>query len=138
MPGTLPTSLTASTPVPEVRSQSVNALLAQALELIAAKSPAIACPILDSALAAGTITRAEHAAILSELVGAIELRSLPPSDAGLRLRHQVRAAIGRAAPSLARPLLDEAVASARLTPSQEVRILQRLRRGALSPVSSFR
>jgi hypothetical protein len=113
-------------------------VLERALELIAAQSPAIACPILDRALAAGTITRAEHAALLSEIVGApIDRAATPPSDAMMRLRHQVRAAIGRAAPALARPLLDEAVACARLTPSQEVRILQRLRRSALRPVSSL-
>ncbi|HUB75767.1 MAG TPA: hypothetical protein VL977_01860 [Solirubrobacteraceae bacterium] len=113
-----------------------SAILTRTLELIAARSPAIATPILDSALGAGTITRAEHAALLAELVGVPSSAGGPARDVVERLRHQIRAAIRRAAPVLARPLLDQAVAERRLTPAQEVRILRRLRAGVPLPVSS--
>lgn len=121
----------------EPSSPNATAVLERTLALIAAKSPAIACPILDRALAAGTISRAERAELLAEVVGSPAVAGRVSSAEAQRLRQQVRAAIGRAAPSLARPLLDEAVASERLTPAQEARILQRLRGGAPSPVSSL-
>jgi hypothetical protein len=47
----------------------------------------------------------------------------------------VSAAIRRAAPGLAQPLLSEAVASERLTRVQERRIIERLRQSPLHPVS---
>jgi len=123
--------------VTRVLSPNAAAVLDRALELVAANSPGIACPILDRALAAGTISAAERADLLSELVGAPG-SSLPTrTEAARRLRHEVRAAIGRAAPGLARPLLDEAVASERLTRAQEVRILERLSQSSPRPVSSF-
>jgi hypothetical protein len=121
----------------EPSSPNATAVLERALALIAAKSPAIACPILARAVAAGTISPAERAELLGEVVGSPVIPGRVSSVEAQRLRHQVRAAIGRAAPSLARPLLDEAVASERLTPAQEARILQRLRGGAPSPVSSL-
>jgi len=116
-------------------SPGTSAVLSCTLELIAAQSPAIASPILDRARAAGTITAAEHAALLAELVGVPSSLAVPGRDAVDRLRHQIRAAIRRAAPALVRPLLDQAVADERLTPAEEVRILQRLGRGAPLPVS---
>ncbi len=133
-----PTRLAVFAPVAEEnRRPDAVAVIERALELIAARSPAITFPIIDGALAAGTITRAEHATLIAEVVGATAAEAPARSEAMARLRAQIRAAIGRAAPALARPLLDEAVASERLTVAQEVRILQRLRRGALRPASSF-
>ena len=114
-----------------------QAVLDRAVELIAARSPGIACPILDRALAAGTITAAERAELLREIVGVPDAPRGPLSVAAQRLRHQIRAAIGRAAPALARPLLDQAVAERRLTPSQMMRITHKLRDGRLRPVSSL-
>jgi hypothetical protein len=112
------------------------AVLVRARELIAARSPGIAVPMLDRALAAGAITPAERAALLRELVGADDWRSAPLSLAAQRLRSQIRAAIVRATPALARPVLDEAVRSARLTQRQRMRITHRLRDGVRRPVCS--
>lgn len=135
MPEAPPTRIAVFTPATEVRSPSANAVLERALELIAASGPAIAAPILDRALTAGTITPSERARLLGEIVGSpIRSRDEPRPEL-VRLRHQIRAAIARAAPQLARPLLDDAVACERLTPAQQARILQRLRRGALRPLS---
>ena len=135
MPEASPTRIAVFTPATEVRSPSANAVLERAFELIAASSPAIAAPILDRALTAGTITASERARLLGEIVGS----PIPPRDEPraelVRLRHQIRDAIARAAPQLARPLLDDAVASERLTPAQQARIIQRLRRGPVRPVS---
>jgi hypothetical protein len=125
-------------------SPNAAAVLERALELIAAKSPAIATPILDRAVAAGKISSAERLELLDELVGAPGAAIGPRTAAVRRLRREVSAAIARAAPGLARPLLDEAVASERLTAAQELRILERLRESAgfpgaeeLRAVSSF-
>jgi hypothetical protein len=132
----LPPSLPARNPAP-LTSPAVALVLQRTAELIAAHSPEIASPILDRALAAGTITGAERAELLSELVGVPEAASSSHSPAARRLRCELRAAIARAAPSLARPLLDEAVASERLTLAQELRILERLHRVPLRALSSF-
>ncbi|MGD0198517.1 MAG: hypothetical protein ABSC56_11520 [Solirubrobacteraceae bacterium] len=120
---------------PAALRPDAQAALERALELIAARSPEIACPILDRALAAGTITAAERAELLHEIVGAPAPPRSSLGAAAQRLRSQIRATIARAAPGLARPLLDEAVAARRLTPSQEMRILHRLGRGQLRSVS---
>jgi hypothetical protein len=117
-----------------VSSPNATAVLERALALVAARSPEIACPILDRAVAAGTISSAERAELLGEVVGSASAAYEAPSAEAMRLRHQIRVAIGRAAPLLARPLLDEAVASERLTPAQELRILRRLRRGVSSEI----
>ncbi len=112
------------------------AVLVRARELIAARSPGIAVPILDRALAAGTITQAERAALLRELVGAGGPQQGQLSLAAQRLRAQVAAAIARATPGIARPLLDEAVASRRLTASQRMRITHHLGGGMSRRVCS--
>jgi hypothetical protein len=112
------------------------AVVDRARELIAARSPEIASPLLDQALAAGAITEAERVELLHELVGVPD-SGWALSVAAQRLRRQVRAAIARAAPALARPLLDAAVADERLTPAQEGRILRRLRDGQRRPLSSL-
>lgn len=125
----------APTAPPAVRTDA-DAVLARARELIAARSPEIVCPILDGALAAGTITNAERAALLREVVGVTDPPPGQLSLAAQRLRAHVRAAIARAAPALAKPLLDEAVAAHRLTPSQRMLIAHHLRDGARRPVSS--
>ncbi len=128
-PAALPT-------VPAALHAEPAAVLARARELIAARSPGIAVPILDRALAAGTITQAERAALLRELVGAGGPQQGQLSLPAQRLRAQVGAAIARATPALARPLLDEAVASRRLTPSQRMRVTHSLRGGMSRRVCS--
>ena len=121
---------------PESPPTDLDAVLVRTRELIAARSPEIVCPLLDEAFDAGTITRAERAALLRELVG---LGDPPPGQLGLaaqRLRARTQAAIARAAPALAKPLLDQAVAARRLTPSQRMRISHHLRDRAHRPLSS--
>jgi hypothetical protein len=95
--------------------------------LLAAKTPGIAGPILDRALAAGTITDTERSGLLEELGGASADHASGRAAAVARLHQEVLAAVRRAAPTLAKPLLNEAVASERLTAAQERRILEHLR-----------
>jgi hypothetical protein len=103
---------------------------------VAAKAPGIARPILDRAVAAGRITGAERRELLAGLGGGANARaSLPPRAELARLQHEVSAAVRRAAPGLAQPLLREAVASERLTRVQERRIVERLRQSPLRAVS---
>lgn len=122
---------------PRFFSPNAAAVLERTLELVAARSTSIARPILDRAVAAGTITAAQRAELLEELAGSGEQRQTgaPRSTAVARLRQEVSAAIRRAAPGLAQPLLSEAVASERLTRVQERRIIERLRQSPLHPVS---
>jgi hypothetical protein len=94
--------------------------------LLAAKTPGIAGPILDRALAAGTITDTERSGLLEELGGA-SVDHASGRAAVARLHQEILAAVRRAAPTLAKPLLNEAVASERLTAAQERRILEHLR-----------
>ena len=126
----------------ETFSPAARAVLERVIEAIASSAPSIATPILDRAVAEGTITRAERHTMLVELndPGASDERVPPVSqDASATLREAL-AAIRRAAPGIARPILDEAVGAERLTLAQELRILERLRsspsrvlRGTLRP-----
>ena len=118
--------------MPTAMPTDADAVLARVRELIAARSPEIACPILDDALAAGAITTAERALLLREVVGVTDPLPGPLSLAAQRLRANIRAAIARAAPTLTKPLLDEAT----LTPAQRVRITDHLRDGKRRHVSS--
>jgi hypothetical protein len=121
---------------PRFLSPSAAAVFERTLELVAAKAPGIARPILDRAVAAGRITGAERRELLAGLSGGANARaSLPPRAELARLQHEVSAAVRRAAPGLAQPLLREAVASERLTRVQERRIVERLRQTPLRPVS---
>jgi hypothetical protein len=118
-------------------SPNAAAVLERTLELVAARSTSIARPILDRAVAAGTISAAERAELIEELAGSggHPQPGAPRSAAVARLRQEVSAAIRRAAPGLSQPLLSEAVASERLTRVQERRIIERLRQSPLHPVS---
>lgn len=112
-------------------SPAVGAVLERVLESIAVRAPAIAAPILDRAVGEGRITRGER----HELIVALSNRSEPgaaadPSPAGRSVLREALAAVRREAPAIARPILDEAVGSERLTPAQERRILDRLRTSA--------
>jgi hypothetical protein len=121
---------------PRFLSPSAAAVFERTLELVAAKAPGIARPILDRAVAAGRITGAERRELLAGLGGGANARaSLPPRAELARLQHEVSAAVRRAAPGLAQPLLREAVASERLTRVQERRIVERLRQSPLRAVS---
>jgi hypothetical protein len=111
-------------------SPSSRAVLQQVLAAIAADAPSIARPILDRAVAQGEISRAERHSTLVALrttadVG--ESDDATASQDGRLARREALAAIRRAAPGIARPILDEAVEDERLTPAQERRILDRLR-----------
>ncbi|MGA2470539.1 MAG: hypothetical protein ABSG64_07600 [Solirubrobacteraceae bacterium] len=120
---------------PRFLSPSAAAVFERTLELITTKAPAIAAPILDRGVAVGTITRAERRELLDELSGQADpVASMPRTEQAARLRHEAFAAVRRAAPKLAQPLLAEAVKTERLTPAQERRIIERLRQGpAASP-----
>jgi len=106
------------------------AILDRTLELIAMRSQDIARPILDRAVATGTISPTERRKLFDELAADQQtvVAHPPHSVAASRVDQQIRAAIRRAAPGLAGPLLKEARASERLTAAQERRILERLQR----------
>jgi hypothetical protein len=111
-------------------SAPARAVLDRVLEAVASGAPAIAGPIVDRAVAEGTITRDERHAMLRELSrpgGAGEEPEPPGSQGAGRTLREALAAVRRAAPTIARPILDEAVEAERLTPAQERRILERLR-----------
>jgi hypothetical protein len=110
-------------------SAPARAVLERVIEAVASSAPAVAGPILDRAVADGTITRAERRAMVLELsdpAASYEPAPVLSRDARGTLRDAL-AALRRAAPGIARPILDEAVESERLTPAQERRILERLR-----------
>jgi hypothetical protein len=123
-------------------SPAARAVLERVLESIACSAPSIAQPILDRAVADGTITRAERHAMLVELsdptssAGDAVSASPRSSQGARRTLREALAAIRRAAPGIARPILDEAVDAERLTPAQERRILERLRAGSARAVRS--
>jgi hypothetical protein len=106
-------------------SPSATAVLERSLDLVAANATRIARPILDHAVATGAINGDERTDLLEEFAGTTA--PLPdPRPALLRLRQEILAAIRRAAPDLAHPLLVKAIASERLTPAQEHRIITHL------------
>ena len=109
-------------------SPAARAVLEGVLASIASQSPSIAQPILDRAVEEGTITRSERHALLRELTDPSAAE--PPATVGARRAlGEALAAIRRAAPGIAKPILDEAVGAERLTAAQEKRILERLRTG---------
>jgi hypothetical protein len=119
-------------PVPEsdeAQSPAARAVLERVIEAIASSAPSIARPILDRAVADGTITRAERHGMLLELSDPAAAGEGPRavSQAARRTLREALAAVRRAAPAIARPILDEAVDAERLTQAQERRILERLR-----------
>lgn len=127
----LPPALPADT---QALSPAARAVLERVLASIASSASSIAQPILDRAVEEGTITRAERHALLRELSGppnpdeAPDDSAIPPPSLGARrVLREALAAIRRAAPGIAKPILDEAVDAERLTPAQEKRILERLR-----------
>jgi len=106
-----------------------GAVLERVIEAIASNAPAIARPIVDRAVVEGSITRSDRHAILLEL-GNPDGSGADGTSVSLGARRTLRealAAVRRAAPAIARPILDEAVGDERLTPAQERRILERLR-----------
>src|SRR5579862_4324269 len=109
-----------------------DAVLEAVLDAIAHEAPAVALPILDRALDEGRITPPEHRALVRELDG----RGAPPaaSPQARRVLSEALAAVRRAAPRIAEPILEAAVAEQRLSAAQERRILDRLR---LSPRRRF-
>jgi hypothetical protein len=113
-----------------VLSPAARAVLERVHEAIASNAPSIVRPILDRAVAVGAITRAERHAMLLELSGEAIAQDEAAATVSLGARSALRdalAAIRRAAPGIARPILDQAVDEERLTPAQERRILERLR-----------
>jgi hypothetical protein len=112
-------------------SPAARAVLERVIEAIASSAPAVAGPILDRAVADGAITRAERHLMLLELSDPAA-SSDPAPEVSLQARGALREALAelrRAAPGIARPILDEAVDTERLTAAQERRILERLRSG---------
>ena len=122
-------------------SPAARAVLERVLASIASSASAIAQPILDRAVEEGTITRTERHALLRELSAPTDsddapaAADAPPSLGARRVLREALAAIRRAAPGIAQPILDEAVDAERLTPAQEKRILERLR---ISPAQVLR
>ena len=106
----------------------VRAVLELVLESITRRTPVIAEPILDRAVADGRITRFERHALLRELRDPVGARGGAGSSVPARqVLREVLAAVRRAAPAIAEPILDEALDSERLTAAQHQRVLDRLR-----------
>ena len=120
-------------------SPPAHAVLEHVLESIASSAPSIAQPILDRAVGDGTITRTERHELLRELsdrgASPDAPGASPVSVGARRVLREALAAIRRAAPSIAQPILDEAVDAERLTAAQQRRILERLR---ISPARVLR
>jgi hypothetical protein len=120
-------------------SPAAGAVLERVLESIACNASTIARPILDRAVDDGTITRDERHELLRELsepsARSDDHAGAPASLAARRVLRESLAAIRRAAPGIAQPILDQAVDAERLTAAQEQRILERLR---ISPSRTLR
>ncbi|HEY5389675.1 MAG TPA: hypothetical protein VIJ83_03895 [Solirubrobacteraceae bacterium] len=120
-------------------SPAARAVFERILAAVAEQAPAIARPLLDRSVADGSLTREERHEVLAEL----EANAAPNSPrarawqsfAMRRASRDVLAAVRRAAPAIAQPILAEAVADERLTTAQAQRILERVRD---FPVSAFR
>ena len=120
-------------------SPAARAVFERILAAVAEQAPAIARPLLDRSVADGSLTREERHDVLAEL----EAGAAPngprarawQSFAMRRASREVLAAVRRAAPAIAQPILAEAVADERLTTAQAQRILERVRD---FPVAAFR
>ena len=119
-----------------VLSPAARAVLERVLDSITSSVPSIAGPILDRAVAEGTITRSERHELLQELSDPAALPgAVPASVGGRRVLREALAAVRRAAPGIAGPILEDAVDAERLTAAQQRRILERL---GTSPVRALR
>jgi hypothetical protein len=123
----------------EAPPSAAREVLERVFAEIAAQAPLIARPVLDRAAAAGAITASERDELLLELA---EPQASRDADDGSGRSGAVRtvlrealAAVRRASPSIAEPMLRAAVADGLVTAAQEERILTRL---SASPASSFR
>jgi hypothetical protein len=124
----------------EAPASAARAVLELIFAQIAEQAPLIARPILDRAVAEGTLTSVERNELLRELAEPDSTGDAPAAATGVRLGaravlSEAFVAIRLAAPGIAQPILREAVADERLTPEQSRRILERLRS---SPAAAFR
>jgi len=112
-------------------SPAAHAALERVFDAITGEAPKIARPILHRAVERGTITPAEEDELLGELgdagLAARRSHAAVASIGAQRVLRQVFAAIRVASPTIAEPILDEAVAEQALTPAQRHRVLERLR-----------
>jgi hypothetical protein len=129
-----PTELGAPREVDPELSPSVRAVLERVLEAILEQAPSVAAPILERAHARGAISRAELYAVLARIAGAADRETRDGARISPQLIPRTEllladclAAIRREAPSIAAPIVADALASERLTPAQARRILARLR-----------
>jgi hypothetical protein len=117
-------------------SPAVSAVLEQVYDAIAASARVIAAPVIERAVEEGRITRRERHELLLELGDPSSAPGAGVASIGAqRVLREALAAIRRAAPAIAAPILDDAVADERLTYAQEARILDRLR---MHPASLLR
>jgi hypothetical protein len=120
-------------------SPAARAVFERILTAVAEQAPAIARPLLDRSVADGSLTREERHEVLAELehnASTAEARERGrQSFAMRRVSREILAAVRRAAPAIAQPILAEAVADERLTTAQAQRILDRVRD---FPASAFR
>jgi hypothetical protein len=112
----------------------IRAVLERVYESIAASAPDIASPILDRAVGEGTISRVERHELLRVISGSAATEDTSATAPARAVLREALAAVRRAAPEIAAPILREAVGSERLTQAQEQRILERLR---TSPASAL-
>ncbi|HEY7967527.1 MAG TPA: hypothetical protein VID68_10900 [Solirubrobacteraceae bacterium] len=110
-------------------SPAARAVFERIVATIAEQAPTIARPLLDRSVADGSLTRDERHEVLADLEPTA--RDAPDrtrqSFAVRRATREVLAAVRRAAPAIAQPILAEAVADERLTTAQAQRILERVR-----------
>jgi|SRR5579863_472934 len=120
-------------------SPAARAVFERILAAVAEQAPAIARPLLDRSVADGSLTREERHEVLAGLEAnesASDGRERRwQSFAMRRASREILAAVRRAAPGIAQPILAEAVADERLTTAQAQRILERVRD---LPISVFR
>lgn len=113
--------------------------LEQVWQAVATQAPSIAKPILDQAVTDKKITQAQEDAFLARLSRAPGKGPEPstaeapppgpPTAQEFAVRRQVFEAIRRQLPSIAKPILDKAVADKSITQAQEDQILKRLTDG---------
>jgi ribosomal protein S20 len=116
---------------PSAQTAGVLADIAQA---VARQAPTVAGPIIDQAVAAGTITSAQATELKSaagDLAsgdrGALFAHRDLMADAGVRdVVRDVFRALAAQAPAIAKPIIDQAVSDGTLTQAQADRLTQRI------------
>lgn len=126
----------------EAPPSAAREVLERVFAEITSRAPELARPVLDAAVRAGTIDGVERDELLGELAepwSTTDSTQSQSDPAALAVLREALAAVRRAAPAIAEPLLAAAVDRGELTAEQQSRILTRLRMraaGTLRPTFS--